>query len=97
KEYKKNKNKKKIIIIKKIKPIIKYNKKKETELNKTLQIYFKNLGAINETAKELYIVRQTLYHRLNRIKSLLKDDFTHPQNRLMIEFSIYALKYVSLK
>lgn len=85
------------IILDYLQPLIKYDEENGTELIKTLQIYFKNLGAINETAKELYIVRQTLYHRLNRIKSLLKDDFTHPQNRLMIEFSIYALKYVSLK
>ncbi|MBO1002161.1 PucR family transcriptional regulator [Pseudogracilibacillus auburnensis] len=84
------------IIIDYLGPILTYDKEKRTELLKTLQVYLKNLGAKNETAEELHIVRQTLYHRLNRIESLLGHDFMSPKNRFMIEFSIHALKYVDI-
>ncbi|MEI3604327.1 PucR family transcriptional regulator [Pseudogracilibacillus sp. SE30717A] len=77
-------------------PLLTYDREKGTELLKTLQIYLKNLGAKNETADELHIVRQTLYHRLNRIETLLGKDFMSSKNRLMIEFTIHALKYVKL-
>lgn len=75
-------------------PLLIYDREKGTELVKTLQVYLKNLGAKNETADELHIVRQTLYHRLNRIEALLGKGFMNANNRLMIEFSIHALKYM---
>src|SRR5690625_4356954 len=70
-------------------PILKYDQERGTELLKRLQVYLEHLGAKNETAEALHIVRQTLYHRLNRIELLLGEIF-------MIEFSIHALKYVEL-
>lgn len=76
-------------------PILLYDQEKGTELLKTLEVYFNNLGSKNETAEELHIVRQTLYHRLNRIESLIGDDFMTPKKRFMIEFSIQALKYIN--
>lgn len=84
------------IIIDYLGPLLTYDAEKGTELLKTLQIYFKNLGAKNETSGDLHIVRQTLYHRLNRIEELLGKDFMAPENRFMIEFSIHALKYVKI-
>lgn len=77
-------------------PLIVHDSKRDTELLKSLQIYLKNFGAKNETARELFIVRQTLYHRLAKIKELLGEDYMDPENRVMIEFSIYALRYLEL-
>lgn len=91
-----NKDDVKEIILDYIAPLLEYDKEKGTELIKTLQIYLKNQGAKNETAEELHIVRQTLYHRLNRIESLIGSDFMNPSNRFMIEFSIHALKYIDV-
>src|SRR5690625_5498510 len=56
-------------------PILKYDQERGTELLKRLQVYLEHLGAKNETAEALHIVRQTLYHRLNRIELLLGEDF----------------------
>lgn len=81
------------VVIDYIQPILRYDEENGTELLKTLQAYLENLGSKNETAKTLHIVRQTLYHRLSRIEELLGQEFMAPGNRLMIEFSIHALKY----
>src|SRR5699024_1368504 len=91
-----NKEDLKELILDYIEPLLHYDQEKGTDLIKTLQIYLKNRGAKNETAEELYIVRQTLYHRLNRIEDLIGEDFMEPENRFMMEFSIHALKYVNI-
>lgn len=75
-------------------PLINYDNEHGTELLRTLHIYLKNLGAKNETARELFIVRQTLYHRLNRIKQLLGEDYMQPETRVMTEVAIYAYTYL---
>lgn len=75
-------------------PLITYDNENGTELLRTFQVYLKNLGAKNETARELFIVRQTLYHRLRRIKQLIGDDYMQPKTRLMIEIAIYADAYL---
>src|SRR5699024_9203041 len=62
-------------------PVIVHDSKRDTELLKSLQIYLKNFGAKNDTARELFIVRQTLYHRLAKIKELLGEDYMDPENR----------------
>lgn len=77
-------------------PIVAHDAKNNGELLKSLQIYLKNFGSKNDTARELFIVRQTLYHRLAKIKTLLGEDYMDPENRVMIEFSIYALQYLDL-
>lgn len=77
-------------------PLLHYDSEKGTDLLKTLQVYLENLGAKNDTAEQLHIVRQTLYHRLNRIESLIGTDFMHPKKRFMIQFSIYSLQYIDV-
>ncbi|MDY0395840.1 helix-turn-helix domain-containing protein [Virgibacillus halophilus] len=43
-----------------------------------------------ETAEKLFIVRQTLYHRLKKIGELIGSDFMKPDNRLALEMAIKA-------
>ena len=69
-------------------PLLEHDQEKGTELVKTLKVYLMYLGQKNETAKELHIVRQTLYHRLHKIEQLLGEDYMEPENRFMIEFAI---------
>jgi len=75
-------------------PLIEYDEKNNTELLHTLEVFLQNHGARNETAEQLNIVRQTLYHRLKRIEAIIGENFMEPNNRLMIEFSLYATKYI---
>ncbi|TXL66802.1 hypothetical protein FHP05_05370 [Cerasibacillus terrae] len=76
-------------------PLISYDRDKGGELLKTYQVYLKNLGSKNDTARELFIVRQTLYHRLERIEQLIGEDYMNPEKRIMAEFAIYALDYLN--
>ncbi|MFC7395381.1 PucR family transcriptional regulator [Scopulibacillus cellulosilyticus] len=62
--------------------------KENPELLSTLKAYLTHQGSKTKTAEALYIVRQTLYHRLERIKSCLGEDFMNPERRIPIEVAI---------
>jgi purine catabolism regulator len=64
------------------------------QLLKTLKVYLQYSGAKQETANALFIVRQTLYHRLDKIGELLGEDFMAPEKRLMIELALFAYEYL---
>jgi len=75
-------------------PILRYEPHKNAQLLKTLKVYLQLSGAKQETANALFIVRQTLYHRLNKLGELLGEDFMAPEKRLMLELALYAYEYV---
>jgi purine catabolism regulator len=77
-------------------PIIDLEKEKREQLLKTLKAYFIFNGAKREAAKDLYISRQTLYSRLEKITELLGNDFTHPKKSFVIELAVYAYDYLAL-
>ena len=69
-------------------PILSYDQKKNGELLKTLNIYLQCKGSKTETAEQLHIVRQTLYHRLDKIYELIGNDFMESYKRQAIEVAI---------
>ncbi|WP_026582573.1 PucR family transcriptional regulator [Bacillus sp. J33] len=69
-------------------PLIQHDQKHESKLMETLAAYFTYQGNKKETAQALFIVRQTLYHRLEKIKQLIGDDFMSSQKRAMLELLI---------
>lgn len=71
-------------------PIIDFDKTNGSSLLYTLHIYLKNQSSKKQAAEELFIVRQTLYHRLEKIRSLVHYDISLPQNRFMYEFALHA-------
>jgi PucR family transcriptional regulator, purine catabolism regulatory protein len=64
-------------------------------LMETLKIYLACNGSKKETAKKLFVVRQTLYHRIQKLETLLGSDFMNPEKRLAIEFMIKAYEYLT--
>lgn len=74
--------------------VIEHDKKHNSELLKTLSVFLESNGSKKDAAKELYIVRQTLYHRLDKLKELLGDDFMESFKRPAIEFALYAYRYL---
>lgn len=78
-------------------PLIQYDKEMNTELLKTLEVYLKFNESKKETANRLHIVRQTLYHRLDKIKELLGEDYLDPTNRLAMEVAIQAYRLTKHK
>ncbi|RKQ34690.1 PucR family transcriptional regulator [Oceanobacillus halophilus] len=81
-------------------PILRYDREMKSELLLTLSVYLKCMGSKKETANQLFIVRQTLYHRLQKIEELLRTNLMEPINRQAIELALsayYLLQYTSKK
>lgn len=75
-------------------PLIMHDQKCNGELMMTLKTYLNCNGSKQETAKQLFIVRQTLYHRLERIEKLIGKDYMKPDRRLALEFMVSAYDYL---
>ncbi|MCI2255374.1 PucR family transcriptional regulator ligand-binding domain-containing protein [Domibacillus sp. PGB-M46] len=76
-------------------PVLSQDQQNSGELLKTLKIYLQCKGAKKETAEQLHIVRQTLYHRLEKLYELIGRDFMEPYKRQAIEVAISAYEYIS--
>ncbi|MDI2588828.1 PucR family transcriptional regulator [Psychrobacillus sp. NEAU-3TGS] len=75
--------------------VLDYDQKMESNLFETLRVYLACNGSKKDTADRLFIVRQTLYHRLEKLESLLGEDFMAPSNRLALEVAIMAYQFIN--
>jgi purine catabolism regulator len=66
------------------------DKHEGTEYIATLRSFFAHNHSVTDTAKYLYIHRNTVNYRLNRIRERLKDDFNDPLVRLNLQLCILA-------
>lgn len=71
-------------------PLIDYDEAKGSELLLTLRVYLDHDGSKQESARKLFIVRQSLYYRLDQITELLGKDFMLPENRIAIQVALRA-------
>lgn len=74
--------------------IIAYDREKNGQLLRTLHVYLTLSGSKQETAKELFVVRQTLYHRLDKLAAILGSDFLQPQKRIALELALHGYEYL---
>ena len=74
-----------------------YDLKMESNLFETLCVYLECGGSKKETADRLFIVRQTLYHRLEKLELLLGEDFMAPRKRLALEGAIMTSRLLGNK
>jgi PucR family transcriptional regulator, purine catabolism regulatory protein len=74
-----------------------YDRKHNSNLIQTLNMYLQCNGLKRETAEKLYIVRQTLYHRLEKIEQIIGSDFMNYENRLCLEIMLLMTKQHRLK
>jgi len=78
-----------------LEPVIEYDKKYNGELLITLKTYLECNGSKQETSKRLFIVRQTLYHRIEKLEAILGRDFMNAKKRLELEFMLLAYEFLS--
>ena len=71
-------------------PILDYDEAKGSELLLTLKVYLDHDGSKQIAAQKLFIVRQSLYYRLEKISELLGEDFMSPENRISIQVALRA-------
>lgn len=78
-------------------PLVTYDHETNSELLRTMTVYLECNGSKKEAAEKLFIVRQTLYHRLYKISELLGDDFMEPEKRLAFEVALRAYNFKKIR
>lgn len=71
-------------------PLIDHDALKGSELLRTLKVYLDHDGSKQMAAGQLFIVRQTLYYRLEQIEELLGAQYMFPEKRLALQVAIRA-------
>ncbi|MDQ0268267.1 PucR family transcriptional regulator [Cytobacillus purgationiresistens] len=82
------------IVMEYLEPVISYDFNHNGKLMDTLKAYLACNGSKKETAQKLFIVRQTLYHRLEKLEQLLGTDFMTHEKRLAIEFMVMSHEFI---
>ncbi|GAB4579379.1 MAG: PucR family transcriptional regulator [Anaerolineales bacterium] len=62
------------------------------ELIRTLEVYFERNGNLKKTAHNLYIHRNTLIYRLERIHEITSLDLDNPETRLALQLTLHIHK-----
>ncbi|HEY65567.1 MAG TPA: hypothetical protein G4O02_13455 [Caldilineae bacterium] len=65
-----------------------YDRRHGTELVRTLEVYFHQLGNLSRAAEVMYLHRNTLIYRLERIASILGIDLDDPETRLCLQLAL---------
>ncbi|MEL7568189.1 MAG: helix-turn-helix domain-containing protein, partial [Dehalobacterium sp.] len=81
--------------MKNIYKLVENDKKNDSDLVKTLDTFFQCMANQTETAKRLYIHRNTLTYRINKIKSILGIDLDNPDECLELQIAIKILRFLS--
>lgn len=76
-----------------LQPLVHYDKTNETDYLPLLECYFRNNGNINETSGQLYLHRNTINYKLNKIEKILHCDLSNLEDRtkLIIALMIYYI------
>jgi purine catabolism regulator len=70
--------------------LLEYDRAQGTELIKTLTAYFAHRGNLSQTAEALFVHRNTLLYRMERIREISGLDLDNPETRLSIELALRA-------
>ncbi len=79
-----------------LRPLIERDRHSRGDLIATLTAYCDNCGRKADTAAQLRIKRQTLYHRLHRIEEALGADLDNGETRLTLHLALRADRYLDL-
>lgn len=65
------------------------------ELLQTLEVYFEHNGSLTHASEALYIHRNTLSYRLDRISEISGLDLEKPETRLAVELALHIYRMLS--
>ena len=79
-----------------IRSLVEYDKQNATNMVETLDCYFACNCNVSETAKALFIHRNTLIYRIDKIKSILGRDLKDSEERLLLQLGlrVYQLRQI---
>lgn len=67
-----------------IRPLLDYDQKNDSDLAVVLRCYLNNNGSVKETADQLYVHRNTINYKLNKISEILDMDLSQLDSRLQL-------------
>ena len=73
-------------------PLLDYDHKRGSDLVRTLYVYFDTGTNASETADRLFLHRNSLLYRLERIQSLTGLDLKEPEARLALQLGLLAIR-----
>ncbi|GAB7387117.1 purine catabolism transcriptional regulator PucR [Bacillaceae bacterium] len=71
-----------------IQPLKEYDRKHNTSLLETMNIYFNTRCNLRATAKELFTHYNTIIYRLERVKSILNMDIEEPETQFQLQLAL---------
>jgi PucR family transcriptional regulator, purine catabolism regulatory protein len=74
--------------------LIEYDKKHGSQLLLTLRTVLDHNGSKQDAAEKLYIRRQSLYHRLDKIQELVGETYLMPAHRICLELALRAYEWI---
>lgn len=74
--------------------LLEEEEEKQKQLLHTLKVYLEHNGSKKAAAQKLHIVRQSLYYRLEKIKTLLGNDIESADKRLALQLALYAYEFL---
>ncbi len=69
-----------------------YDKKNDGELVKTLTVYFEQNRNLRKTAESLFVHKNSVIYRLNKIEQLTKMNLNYFSDRINLELGIYLMR-----
>jgi purine catabolism regulator len=75
-------------------PILEHDRTRKAKLLPTLEAYCAHGGRKAETARALHLERQSLYHRLERIETLLGEKLDDEAAQLSVHLAVRARKHL---
>jgi purine catabolism regulator len=77
-----------------LQPLIEHDRRRATKLLPTLQTLLEHRGQKAETARALHLERQSLYHRIKRIETLLDASLDDPNTLLGLHLAVRASRHI---
>lgn len=77
-----------------INSIVEYDKLNNSELVKTLKVYFECNGNMKKISKEMFMHYNTIVYRIQKIKDITGVDFENGDSRLKFEIALKALDLI---
>ncbi|MBI5030238.1 MAG: helix-turn-helix domain-containing protein [Chloroflexi bacterium] len=77
--------------------LIEYDRAQGTDLVETLSSYFAHKGNLSATAEALFVHRNTLLYRMERIREISGLDLDNPETRLSIQLALRANRLLTAR
>ncbi|MCI1858684.1 MAG: PucR family transcriptional regulator [Sporolactobacillus sp.] len=78
-------------------PLLAADRRHHLNLVHTLTVYLRAMGSKEKTARQLFIHRQTLYNRLEKISDIMGEDYVTPRRRYCLEMALLGNRLLNEK